>query len=63
MRLLQASQTKLQAAGVWVAENPQRLKALLMVLTAVVTFIAIVAGVAHPGVLVGPSSEGGSGGG
>ena len=63
MELAQAGKTKIVALGMWLAGDPRRLMAIVTLVTTLAALLLLSAGLTHAGVLVGPSSDGGSGGG
>jgi len=63
MKYLQTGKAKLVGLGIWVAQDPRRLTVILTLVIAFATVLALTTGLAPLGTLVGPASDGGSGGG
>ena len=63
MKYIQAGKSKLVRMGAWLAEDPRRLTFMLTLIITMVTVLALTSGLAQMGTLVGPNSEGTSGGG
>lgn len=63
MQFVHAGKTKLVVLGTWLIEDPRRVTVICTVVTTLVAVLALAIGQAHPGTLIGPNSEGTSGGG
>ena len=63
MEPMQIGKNNLFRMGAWLAEDPRRLTFMLTLIITLVTVLAVTSGLAHTGILIGPNSEGTSGGG
>ena len=63
MKYAHAGKVKLVTLGNWFIEDPRRVTVIFTLVTTLAALVALAVGQTHLGVLVGPNSEGTSGGG